>query len=48
MIGEKARMAAPFHGRSAGDALRDSDPFKGAGTGKEQPNYAVAFEMAVK
>jgi len=26
--------------------LRDSDPFKGAGTGKAQPNYGVAFEMS--
>jgi hypothetical protein len=27
--------------------LRDSDPFVGSTTNEPQPNYAVAFEMAV-
>ena len=47
MIGEKARMNAPFQGTFRWGLLRDSDPFKGAGTGKAQPNYGVAFEMPV-
>jgi hypothetical protein len=45
MIGEKARMNAPFEGTFRWGLLRDSDPFKGAVTGKAQPNYGVAFEM---
>jgi lysophospholipase L1-like esterase len=45
MIGEKKRMAVPFHGIARWGLLRDSDPFKGSITGKAQPNYAVAFEM---
>jgi hypothetical protein len=47
MIGEKARMDAPFQGTFRWGQLRDSDPFKGAGTGKVQPNYSVAFELPV-
>ena len=47
MIGEKKRMAAPFPGTFRWGLLRDSDPFKGAGTGTAQPNYGVAFEMPV-
>jgi hypothetical protein len=47
MIGEKARMDAPFRGTFRWGLLRDSDPFKGAGTGKVQPNYGVAFELPV-
>ena len=47
MIGEKARMATPFPGTFRWGLLRDSDPFKGAGTGTVQPNYGVAFEMSV-
>ena len=37
--------------RSGGTAhwglLRDSDPFVGSVTGAAQPNYAIAFELAV-
>ena len=47
MIGEKNRMAAPFKGTFRWGLLRDSDPFKGAGSGKAQPNYGVAFELPV-
>jgi hypothetical protein len=34
-------------GTSRWGQLRDSDPFVGATTGSAQPNYCVAFEMAV-
>jgi len=47
MIGETNRMDAPFKGTFRWGLLRDSDPFKGAGTGKVQPNYGVAFELPV-
>jgi lysophospholipase L1-like esterase len=47
MIGEKTRMNAPFNGTFRWGLLRDSDAFKGANTGKVQPNYAIAFEMPV-
>jgi hypothetical protein len=47
MIGEKNRMAAPFKGTFRWGLLRDSDPFKGAVSGKAQPNYGVAFELPV-
>jgi hypothetical protein len=46
MIGEKPRMGAPFEGTYRWGLLRDSDPFIGAGTGKAQPNYSVAFELS--
>jgi len=45
MTGEKPRMAAPFQGTFRWGQLRDSDPFKGAITGKVQPNFSVAYEM---
>jgi hypothetical protein len=45
MIGEKTRMSAPFPGTFRWGLLRDSDPFKGFGSGAVQPNYAVAFEL---
>jgi hypothetical protein len=45
MIGEKARMNAPFPGTFRWGLLRDSDPFKGVVTGQAQPNYGVAFEL---
>jgi hypothetical protein len=45
MIGERVRMGAPFKGTFRWGLLRDSDPFKGAGSGKGQPNYGVAFEL---
>ena len=44
-IGEKKRMSAPFPGTYRWGLLRDSDPFKGVGSGAVQPNYAVAFEL---
>ena len=47
MVGEKNRMATPFPGTFRWGLLRDSDPFKGAGTGMVQPNYGVAFEVSV-
>ncbi len=43
----RTRMAKPFAGTTRWGLLRDSDPFKGADTGKVQPNYALAFEMTV-
>jgi lysophospholipase L1-like esterase len=47
MMGERVRMNAPFKGTYRWGLLRDSDPFKGAVTGKPQPNYALAFEMVL-
>jgi lysophospholipase L1-like esterase len=47
MVGEKNRMATPVPGTFRWGLLRDSDPFKGAGTGTIQPNYGVAFEVSV-
>ncbi len=47
MIGEKKKMAAPHAGTFRWGCLRDSDPFNGAATGLAQPNYGVAFELAV-
>ena len=44
-IGEKTRMSVPFPGTFRWGLLRDSDPFKGFGSGAVQPNYAVAFEL---
>jgi len=40
-------MSAPFVGTFRWGLLRDSDPFVGAATQVAQPNYAVAFELAV-
>jgi hypothetical protein len=45
MIGEKERMSSPFPGTFRWGLLRDSDPFKGFGSGAVLPNYAVAFEL---
>jgi hypothetical protein len=45
MVGEKTRME---NGTFRWGLLRDSDPFKGSGSGKVQPNYGVAFEMTVE
>jgi hypothetical protein len=47
-IGEKERMAQPFKGMRRWGLLRDSDPFVGSTTSKPQPNFALAFEMAVE
>ncbi len=47
LFGDRTKMAKPFPGTTHWGLLRDSDPFKGAATGKAQPNYAVAFEMTV-
>jgi len=46
MIGETKKMATPVAGTLRWGLLHDSDPFKGATTGKTQPNWAVAFEMS--
>jgi hypothetical protein len=48
MIGEKTRMAEPFPGTFRWGLLRDSDPFKGYGSGAVQPNYALAFELTIQ
>ncbi len=47
MVGERARMTAPFGGTFRWGLLRDSDPFVGVVSKKPQPNYSVAFEMPV-
>jgi lysophospholipase L1-like esterase len=47
MVGEKERMASPFPGTFRWGLLRDSDPFKGVGSGAVQPNYAVAFDITL-
>jgi hypothetical protein len=44
--GKKA-MSSPFAGTYRWGLLRDSDPFRGQMTHKPQPNYALAFELAV-
>jgi len=44
MIGERP-MTKPFPGYARWGLLKDSDPFKGSVTGKEQPNWCVAFDM---
>jgi hypothetical protein len=44
MIGERA-MTKPFRGFARWGLLKDSDPFKGSVTGKEQANWCVAFDM---
>ena len=41
-------MSTPFSGLKRWGLLRDSDPFVGAITKKAQPNYCVAFELAVQ
>jgi hypothetical protein len=41
------RMATPFPGTFRWGQLRDSDPFVGSTTQQAQPNFAVAFELAV-
>jgi hypothetical protein len=45
---DPARMSTPFAGLTRWGLLRDSDPFVGAITKKAQPNYCVAFELAVQ
>jgi hypothetical protein len=47
MTEERAGMRAPFQGTKRWGLLHDSDPLKGAISGKPQPNYSVAFEMVV-
>jgi hypothetical protein len=47
MVEERAGMRAPFQGTKRWGLLHDSDPLKGAITGKAQPNYSVAFEMVM-
>ena len=43
--GARVKMLTPFAGTSRWGQLRDSDPFVGANTKKNQPNYCVAFEL---
>lgn len=47
LTGQTEKMAAPHPGTLRWGLLRDSDPFVGSTTGAAQPNYAVAFELAV-
>jgi len=47
LTADPARMSTPFAGLTRWGLLRDSDPFVGAITKKAQPNYCVAFELAV-
>jgi hypothetical protein len=37
----------PSGGTRRWGQLRDSDPFVGSTTGRAQPNFAVAFELAI-
>lgn len=43
--GARVKMLTPFAGTSRWGQLRDSDPFVGSSTKKNQPNYCVAFEL---
>ncbi len=43
--GRSSHMTRPYRGFPRWGLLHDSDPFKGAVTGKVQPNYAVSFEL---
>jgi len=45
MVGERAKMSAPYAGTTRWGLLRDSDPFIGASTQQPQPNYCVAFDL---
>ena len=47
MIQNAAAMTTPHSGTLRWGLLRDSDPFVGAMTQLPQPNWSVAFEMAV-
>jgi hypothetical protein len=47
LTGAKTAMSSPFAGTYRWGLLRDSDPFRGHMTQKPQPNYALAFELAV-
>ena len=47
MVGEKTRMSTPFPGTFRWGLLRDSDSFKGIGSGAVQPNYSLAFEWVL-
>jgi hypothetical protein len=47
LTGATTAMSSPFTGTFRWGQLRDSDPFTGRQTNKPQPNYAVAFELAV-
>jgi hypothetical protein len=47
LTGAKKAMSSPFAGTFRWGLLRDSDPFRGQTTHKPQPNYALAFELAV-
>lgn len=43
----RVAMSSPFAGTYRWGLLRDSDPFRGQMTHQPQPNYALAFELAV-
>ncbi len=43
--GAHAKMMTPYPGTFRWGLLRDSDPFVGASTKINQPNYCVAFEL---
>ncbi len=43
--GAHVKMLKPYPGTFRWGQLRDSDPFVGAGSKKNQPNYCVAFEL---
>jgi hypothetical protein len=47
LTGQAEAMVAPHAGTFRWGLLRDSDPFVGSSTGVTQPNYSVAFELAV-
>lgn len=47
MTASSGPMQTPFAGTTRWGQLRDSDPFVGGMTGTAQPNFAVAFVMAV-
>jgi len=47
MFGEPTMQKPPYNAGPHWGLLRDSDPFVGSTTHKAQPNFCVAFEMAV-
>jgi hypothetical protein len=44
--GDHIKMLKPYPGTHRWGLLRDSDPFIGASSKKNQPNYCVAFELS--
>ncbi|MBN2444224.1 MAG: dockerin type I repeat-containing protein [Spirochaetales bacterium] len=47
MISNSGTMTSPYQGTRYWGQLRDSDSFIGISTGKNLPNYCVAFELIV-